>query len=67
VVRISDDGTVKNVFLRKPAGRRKAGRPNLRWLDCTENDLKSMCVTGWTEKEYKSVWAIILKEALVKL
>jgi len=62
-----DDGTVKKVFLRKPAGRRKAGRPKLRWLDCTENDLKSMCVTRWSEKaEYRSVWAIILKEALVK-
>jgi hypothetical protein len=68
LVRISDDGTVKKVFLRKPAGRRKAGRPKLRWLDCTENDLKSMCVTRWTEKaEYRSVWAIVLKEALVKL
>jgi hypothetical protein len=37
---MSDDGTVKKVFMGKPYGRRKAGRPKLRWLDCIENDLK---------------------------
>jgi hypothetical protein len=62
------DRTVKNVFLGKPGGRRKAETPKLRWLDCTENDLKSMGVKRWRKKaEDRSVWAIILKEALVKL
>jgi hypothetical protein len=37
---MSDDRTIKKVFLGKPDRRRKAGRPKLRWLDCTENDLK---------------------------
>jgi hypothetical protein len=44
VVRMSDDGAVKTVFLGTPGGSRKAGRPKLRWLDCIENDLKSMGV-----------------------
>jgi hypothetical protein len=39
-----DDRTVKNVLLGKPYGRRTAGRPKLRWLDCIENDLISMGV-----------------------
>jgi hypothetical protein len=39
-----DDRTVKRVFLWKPGGRRNAGRPKLRWLDCIESDLKSMDV-----------------------
>jgi hypothetical protein len=65
---LSDDSTVKKVFLGKPDGRRKTGRPKLRWLDCIENDLKSMGVKGWTEKaEGRSVWAIILQETLVQL
>jgi len=40
--RMSDDRTVKKVFLRKPGGSRRARRPKLSWFDCTENDLKSM-------------------------
>jgi hypothetical protein len=68
VVRLSDDRTVKKVFLGKPDGRRKAGRPKLRWLDCIENSLKSMGVRRWRKKaEDRSVWAVILKAALVKL
>jgi hypothetical protein len=64
----NDDRTVNKVFLGKPDGRRKAGRPKLRWLDCIENDLKSMGVNRWRKKaEDRSVWADILKEALVKL
>jgi hypothetical protein len=42
LVRISDDRTVKKAFVEKPDGKRKAGRPKLRWLDCSENDLKLM-------------------------
>jgi hypothetical protein len=37
---MSDDRTVKKVFVGKPDGRRKAGRPKLRWLESIENDLK---------------------------
>jgi hypothetical protein len=33
VVRIYDNRTIRKVFLGKPDGRRKAGRPKLRWLD----------------------------------
>jgi hypothetical protein len=38
---MSDDRTVKNVFLVKADGRRKAGRPKRRWLHSIENYLKS--------------------------
>ena len=68
IVRMSDDRTLKKVFLGKADGRRKAGRPKLRWLDYIENDLKSMVVKRWRKKaEDKSVWTIFLKEALVIL
>jgi len=36
LVRMTDDGTVKKIFLRKPKGIRKAGRSKLRWLGCWE-------------------------------
>jgi hypothetical protein len=32
---------IKKTFESKPEGRRKVGRPRLRWLDDVENDLKS--------------------------
>jgi hypothetical protein len=67
LVRMSDDRTVDKLFLGKPDGRREAERPKFRWLDSIENDLKSMVVKSWRKKaEDRSVWAIILKEALVK-
>jgi hypothetical protein len=34
----------KKLFLGKTDGRRKEGRPKLRWMDFIENDLKSMGV-----------------------
>jgi len=43
----ADGRTIKTTFLGKPDGRRKAGRPKLRWLDCMENYLKSMGVKRW--------------------
>ena len=68
LVRMSDDRHVKKIFLGKPNGKRKTGRPKLRWLNCLENDVKSMGVQRWRKKaEDRFVWAVILKEALAKL
>jgi hypothetical protein len=47
---MSDDRTVKKVFLGKPDGKRKEARPKLRWLDCNENDLKLMSIKRWGKK-----------------
>jgi hypothetical protein len=60
------DKAAKKVFLWKPDGSRRAGRPKLRWLDCVENDLKLMGVKRWRKKaEDRFIWAIM--EILVKL
>jgi hypothetical protein len=41
---------------------------NIKWPDCIQNDLKFMGVKRWRKKALdRSVWAVILKEALVKL
>jgi hypothetical protein len=58
---------VKRVFLGNPESR-KPGRPKLRWQDCVEDDLKTMGVRRWRKRaEHREEWAIILKEAMVKL
>jgi hypothetical protein len=68
LVRMSDDRTIKKVFQGKSDTRAKAGRPKLRWLDCTENGMKLVVVKRWRKKaEGIFVWAVILKEALVEL
>jgi hypothetical protein len=60
---MSEDRTVKEAFLGKPDGRRKAGRLKLNWMDSIGNDLKAMGVQRWAKKaEDRSVWAIVLKE-----
>jgi hypothetical protein len=56
---MSDDKTVKEVFLGKPAGRAKTGRPKLRRLDCTENDLISIGVKRRRKNaDDRSAWAM---------
>jgi hypothetical protein len=65
---MSDDRTVKTVFVGKPDGRLKAGRPKLRCLHCIENDLKWVGVKRWRQKaEDRSVCAVVVKEVLVIL
>jgi hypothetical protein len=44
LVGMSDDSTVKNAFMGTPDGRRRSGRPKLRWLDCIKYDLKPIGV-----------------------
>jgi hypothetical protein len=65
---MDDERMVKRVFWGKAGGRRKPGRPRLRWLDCVEDDLKTLGVRRWRKRtEDREEWAIILKEATVKL
>jgi hypothetical protein len=63
---MSDDVTVKKVFLGEPDRRRKAGRSKIRWLECIENDRKSMDVKSCRKKAEESIWATILMETLVE-
>jgi hypothetical protein len=51
------------VFLGNPGGR-----PRLRWLDCVEDDLKTLGMRRWRKRaEDCKELAIILKEEMVKL
>jgi hypothetical protein len=44
---------VKKIFDSKLEGRRKVGRPRLRWLDNVENYLRVMKIKRWRKKGSK--------------
>jgi hypothetical protein len=65
---MDDERMVKREFLGNPRGRRKSRRPRLRWLDCVEDGLKTLGVRRWRKRaQDREEWAIILKEAVIKL
>jgi hypothetical protein len=55
---------VKQLFDGKLGGRRRTGRPRLRWLDDAEADLRTMGIKGWRFiAKDKTKWASIVREA----
>lgn len=68
VMRMQNQRTAKKILEGKPEGRRRIGRPRLRWLDDVEADLREMGVKRWRKKAVdRQEWASILKEAKAKL
>ena len=65
VSRMSDVVSTKRVSLGPPPdGRRRQGRPNLRWLDGVEKDLSKLHVRNWKERaSNRRDWRIFLNAA----
>jgi hypothetical protein len=52
----------------KPEGKRKVGRPESRWLDDTQAQVKMIGIKGWRRKaQDRSQWTDFIREAKVKL
>jgi hypothetical protein len=47
VVRMEGESMVKRVFLGNRGGRRKPGRPKLRWFGCVTDGVKTLGVRRW--------------------
>jgi hypothetical protein len=47
IIRMDGAHMAKKVFVSKPEGRRDIGRPKLKWLDNTEDDIKALGIRRW--------------------
>jgi hypothetical protein len=64
LIRIDQGQMVRKLFDGKPGGRRRPGRPRLRWLDDVEADLSTMGIKRWRLiAKYRTEWAGIAREA----
>jgi len=50
IVRMQDNLPCKKITLDKPEGRRRVGRPNLRWMDGVMRDEERLGVRNWKSK-----------------
>jgi hypothetical protein len=68
IIRMNETRIVKKICEKKLGGRRRRGRPRLRWIDEVEDDLRNMGIKLWRMKVLDRVeWAAIGKEAKTKL
>lgn len=50
VERMPEGRAPREVLHGRPAGRRRQGRPRMRWLDDVEDDLRALGVRGWRRR-----------------
>jgi hypothetical protein len=50
IVRMEDNLPCKKITLDKPEGRRRVGRPNLKWMDGVMRDAERLGVRNWRSK-----------------
>jgi hypothetical protein len=64
VERMEDSRMPKRVMTEKIYTRRKRGRPNVRWLDDVQEDLREMGIEEWRRKaQDRDQWRRIAQEA----
>ena len=68
VERMADDRLPKRAAELREQGRRRRGRPRLRWEDCVKRDVKRTGEEGdWKEKTGDRGWRRIADEAVKKV
>ena len=64
IVRMQDNLPYKKITLDKPEGRRRVGRPNLRWMDGVRRDAERLGVRNWRIKaKDRDGWRRLLESA----
>jgi hypothetical protein len=61
---MQDNLQCKKITLDKPEGRRRVGRPNLRWLDGVMRDAERLGIRNWRIKARdRDGWRLFLESA----
>jgi len=64
IVRMQDNLPCEKITLDKPEGRRRVGRPNLRWMDGVTRDAERLGVRNWRNKaKDRDGWRRLLESA----
>jgi len=64
IVQMQDNLLCKKITLGKPEGRRRVGRPNLRWMDGVMKDAERLGVRNWKSKaKNRDGWRRLLESA----
>lgn len=55
---------VKKIYESKAEGKRRIGRPRMKWLEEAGNDLQEINVKGWRQKAVnRKEWVSVIKDA----
>ena len=67
VVRMQEDAPVRRVFDAGICGRRRTGRPCIRWKDQIEEAVSSIGITNWRRRaKSRSAWKDVLRQAEIR-
>lgn len=67
VIRANEETIIKRIYTSKPEGRRKQGRPRLRWNDGVDQDARAIKVPTWrANARDRDQWRKILEEAKIQ-
>jgi hypothetical protein len=67
VVRMDQQRPAKRILNAKPEGRRKGGRPKLRWEDEVDNDVKALGERNWKNlARNRQIWQNLLRKAMAQ-
>jgi cobyric acid synthase len=64
VIRREHEKIIKGLMIVKLEGKRKKGRPRMRWMDGVEKDLKNLGVVNWRAKaQERDDWRKFIEQA----
>ena len=65
---MSDEDILKRIMDCKPEGRKRTGRPKLRWIKGVLEKIKKLGVKNWwTAARNREAWRNLLQEAKVHI